>query len=274
MDAISDGAFVARPSYFGDHVSGTERPDVFDRDGAAWLPIGCFLIRQEQTGTDAPAPVVLVDAGLGPALDPMPDGMMLVGGQLLTGLHAAGVAPAEITDVVITHFHLDHVGWLFGRDARPIFPNARVWFGAAEWAHFVNGPGEMAPHIEAGFRAAEGTPALRPVETDVVVAPGVRAVPAPGHTPGHLAVVAESGGERLLLLGDSITIPQQMAEDGWRSMGDVDAAIAERTRQALWAQLAEPGTTGVGAHFPELRSGRVVAGEWSAEWSADGSPVG
>ncbi|WP_157694694.1 MULTISPECIES: hypothetical protein [unclassified Leifsonia] len=48
VDAISDGAFVARPSYFGDRVPATARPDVFDRDGAAWLPIGCFLIRQER----------------------------------------------------------------------------------------------------------------------------------------------------------------------------------------------------------------------------------
>jgi glyoxylase-like metal-dependent hydrolase (beta-lactamase superfamily II) len=121
----------------------------------------------------------------------------------------------------------------------------------------------MAPHIEAGLRAAAGTPALRPVDTEVEVAPGIRAVPAPGHTPGHFAVAVESRGERLLLLGDAITIPQQMAEDAWHSMGDVDAARAERTRQELWRQLAETGTTGVGAHFPELRNGRVVSGEWS-----------
>src|SRR6478752_5976232 len=105
VDAISDGAFVARPSYFGDRVPATARPDVFDRDGGA------------------SARVVLVDAGLGPALDPMPDGMMLVGGQLPTVLRAAGIHPAEVTDIVITHFHMDHVGWLFGTDAQPTFPN-------------------------------------------------------------------------------------------------------------------------------------------------------
>ncbi|MFF9565026.1 MBL fold metallo-hydrolase [Leifsonia sp. NPDC014704] len=263
VDAISDGAFVARPSYFGDRVPATARPDVFDRDGAAWLPIGCFLIREEQGETDGAAAVVLVDAGLGPALDPMPDGMMLIGGQLPTGLRAAGIHPAEVTDIVITHFHMDHVGWLFGTDAQPTFPNARLWFGAGEWAHFVEGRGEMAPHIRAGFRALGGTLTLQPVDTEVVVMPGVRAVPAPGHTPGHLAVVVESRGERLLLLGDAITIPQQLAEEGWHSLGDVDAARAERTRQGLWERLVEPGTTGVGAHFPELRSGRLVGGEWS-----------
>ena len=263
VDAISDGAFVARPSYFGDRVPATARPDVFDRDGAAWLPIGCFLIRQERADPGASAPVVLVDAGLGPALDPMPDGMMLVGGQLPTGLRAAGIHPAEVTDIVITHFHMDHVGWLFGTDEQPTFPNARLWFGAGEWAHFVGGPGQMAPYIRTGLRARAGTPTLRPVDTEVCVAPGVRAVPAPGHTPGHLAVVVESRGERLILLGDAITIPQQMAEGGWRSLGDVDAARAEQSRRELWALLSAPGATGVGAHFPELRNGRVVSGEWS-----------
>ncbi|WP_431245608.1 hypothetical protein [Leifsonia xyli] len=82
--------------------------------------------------------------------------------------------------------------------------------------------------------------------------------------PGHLAVVVESGCERRILLGDAITIPQQIAEDGWRSMGDVDVSRAEMTRRGLWAQLAEQGTTGVGAHFPELQRGRAVAGKWSA----------
>lgn len=261
MDAISDGAFVARPGYFGPHVQASARPDLFDRDGAAWLPIGCFVIRDAAAG--AIGSVVLVDAGLGPALDPMPDGMFLVGGQLLTGLRALGLHPTDITDVVVTHFHMDHVGWLFDQDGRPMFPNARLWFGAAEWEHFVEGPGEMAPHIRSGFRALDGTDRLRPLRADADVASGVRAILSPGHTPGHLAVVAESDGERLILLGDAITTPEQMAEVGWHSMGDVDAALAERSRQELWRSLAADRVQGVGAHFPELRAGRVVDGRWA-----------
>lgn len=259
VDAVSDGTFVVRPSYFAAGAPSDARPDLFDRDGAAWLPIGCFVVRGPAGRT------ILVDAGLGPALDRMPDGMLLVGGQLPTGLRGLGVAPADVTDVVITHFHLDHVGWLFDLAGRPFFPAARLWFGAAEWDHFVDGPGEMAPHIEAGFRALAGTPALVPLTVDAEVAAGVTAVLAPGHTPGHLAVSLESDGERLLLLGDAITHPGQLSEPGWHSMGDVDAALAERTRQALCARIAEPGATGVGAHFPELRPGRIVDGSWRAD---------
>lgn len=256
VDAVSDGTFVARPRYFGDAVPSSARPDLFDRDGAAWLPIGCFLVR------GAADRVILVDAGLGPAIDPIPHDMLLVGGQLPTGLRALGVARADVTDVVVTHFHTDHVGWLFDLRSSPLFPNARLWFGAAEWDHFVDGPGDMAPHIEAGFRTFAGTPALSPLEGDTEVAPGVRAVLTPGHTPGHLVVSLESRGEVLLLLGDAITHPGQQSQRGWHSMGDVDPARAENSRRLLWEQLARPGIHGVGAHFPELRTGRVVEGRW------------
>lgn len=264
VDAISDGAFVARPRYFGRHVPADARPELFDRDGAAWLPIGSFLVREGEARAEAreAGPVVLVDAGLGPALDPLPEGMFLVGGQLPTGLRALGVSTGEIGDVVVTHFHTDHVGWLFDLAGDPTFPNARIWFGAAEWDHFVEGPGDLAPHIQAGFRALAGTPRLRPIDRETEVAPGIRLVPAPGHTPGSLTVLVESRDERLILLGDTITIPDQLAEPDWHSMGDVDAELAERSRRALWRLLAEPGSTGVGAHFPELRPGRVADGRW------------
>jgi glyoxylase-like metal-dependent hydrolase (beta-lactamase superfamily II) len=250
VDAVSDGAFVARPSYFGADLPAGTRPDVFARDGAAWLPIGCFVVR---TGDR----VVLVDAGMGPDRQRLPDRMLLVGGQLLTGLRALDVAPDEVTDVVCTHLHADHVGWLFDLDAVPVFPAARIWLGAGDWQHFVTGPGEMAPHIRAGFRST-GSRRLRSLDGDATVAPGVTALLTPGHTPGHLCVSVTDGGQRLILLGDSITCPVQLDEPGWRSMGDVDPELAHATRERLWQELADGRTRGVGAHFPELAHGRVT----------------
>jgi glyoxylase-like metal-dependent hydrolase (beta-lactamase superfamily II) len=254
LDPVSDGAFVARPSYFHPQATAASEPELFDRAGAAWLPIGCFLVR---TGDR----VILVDAGLGPDMQSLPDAMWLVGGQLLVGLRALGVRPDDITDVICTHFHADHVGWLFDLAARPVFPSATLWFGAGDWDHFVDGPGEMAPHIEAGLRDRPPS-RLRPLAAAAEVAPGVEAVPAPGHTPGHLCVVITSEGQRVVLLGDAITAPEQLAEPGWHSMGDVDAHLAERSRQTLCTLLAEPATTGVGAHFPELRFGAMQEGRW------------
>ncbi|HEX3813661.1 MAG TPA: MBL fold metallo-hydrolase [Mycobacteriales bacterium] len=249
LDPVSDGTFVARPSYFGDTAGA--HPDFFDRHGAVWLPIGCFLIRTGER-------VVLLDAGLGPEMQQLPDGMHLVGGQLPTGLRALDVAPSDITDVVCTHLHADHVGWLFNLDGRPTFPNATIRFGAGDWRHFVTGPGEMADHIRVGLQET-----MAPVQTldeDCTVAPGITALLAPGHTPGHLCLVLSSGTERALLLGDAITCPVQLDEPTWHSMGDVDPALADRTRERLWRELEDEHSIGVGAHFPELRYGRVLPG--------------
>lgn len=253
MHAISDGTFIATPTYFGERPGSAAHPELFDRHGAAWLPIGCFLI-------EAGDRTVLVDAGLGPERDELTDGMALIGGQLLVGLHALGVATSTVTDIVCTHLHGDHVGWLFDLDARPIFPNATIWYGEGDFHHFVNGSGSMSPHIRQGFAEPGNHGRLRTIDHDTTIAPGLTAVLAPGHTPGHLCLVVSSGSERALLLGDAITCPVQLDEPSWHSMADVDPDLADRTRQRLWRELEDGRTVGVGAHFPELRFGRVLAG--------------
>jgi glyoxylase-like metal-dependent hydrolase (beta-lactamase superfamily II) len=253
LHPISDGTFIARPRYFGNHLAPESRPEFFNRHNAAWLPIGCFLIHTKNR-------VVLIDAGLGPELRELPHGMHLVGGQLRTGLRAIGVTTADITDVICSHLHTDHVGWLFDLDSNPIFPQATIWFGAADWHHFVTGTGEMRNHIREGFRTSTRTPRMRAIDHDTTIAPGITAVLAPGHTPGHLCVVISSGEERALLLGDAITCPIQLDEPTWHSMADVDPALADRTRERLWRELEDERTTGAGAHFPELEFGRVLPG--------------
>lgn len=141
---VSDGTFVARPRYFSADAPPGARPDVFDREGAAWWPIGCFVIR---TGDR----LILVDAGLGPEVQRLPDDMHLVDGQLSTGLRAASIVPGQVTDVVYTQLHADHVGWLFDQHAAPVFPASAYWLGEGDWGHFGEWPGEMATHIKAGF---------------------------------------------------------------------------------------------------------------------------
>jgi glyoxylase-like metal-dependent hydrolase (beta-lactamase superfamily II) len=101
---ISDGAFVARPQYFGNRVPPGAHPEFFSRHHTAWLPIGCFLVGTHDR-------VVLIDAGLGPELVDLPHGMHLIGGQLPTGLRALGVTATDVTDIICSHFHADHVGW-------------------------------------------------------------------------------------------------------------------------------------------------------------------
>jgi glyoxylase-like metal-dependent hydrolase (beta-lactamase superfamily II) len=256
LHPIADGTFRASPGYFGDHVRLDGHEDLFNRDGMAWLPIGCFLVRTAER-------TVLVDAGLGPGMRDSGPRRLLVGGQLLLGLRAVGVSPAEITDVICTHLHADHCGWLFDTDAAPVFPRATIWFGSPDWDHFVTHPGTfMFEHIRQGFLdAAGGGDRLRPVTSDTTIAPGVTVTMAPGHTPGHLCVVVSSRGRRALLLGDAIICPVQLDEPTWQSIGDVDPVLAQRVRERLFRELEDESTLGAGAHFPELQFGRVLAGQ-------------
>jgi glyoxylase-like metal-dependent hydrolase (beta-lactamase superfamily II) len=253
---LTDGTFRASPAYFGDHVRPEGHEHLFlPRDGMAWLPIGCFLVR---TGDRT----VLVDAGLGPALDEAGPRRLLVGGQLLLGLRAIGVAPADITDVVCTHLHTDHCGWLFDTDAAPVFTQAVIWFGTGDWDHFVEGEGDLADHIRRGLVSTrERGERVRLVGQDTTIAPGVSLIMTPGHTPGHLCVVVSSAGQRALLLGDAVICPVQLDEPSWRSMGDVDPELAQRVRDRLFRELEDDRTIGVGAHFPELEFGRVLTGQ-------------
>lgn len=177
---LTDGTFRASPAYFGEHVRAEGHEDLFSRDSMAWLPIGCFLVR---TGDRT----ILVDAGIGPEMRDDGPRRFLVGGQLLLGLRAVGVTPADVTDVVCTHLHADHCGWLFDRNADPVFTRAAVWFGARDWDHFVANPEVlMFDHIRRGFRAASERQGdrLRPVADDTAIAPGVTVTMTPGHTPG------------------------------------------------------------------------------------------
>jgi hypothetical protein len=82
-----------------------------------------------------------------------------------------------------------------------------------------------------------------------------------------MSVVVSSQGKRALLLGDSITCPVQLDEPSWQAMGDVDPDLAARVRSRLFKELEDPGTLAAGAHFPELRFGRVVAGQ-ARRWTS------
>jgi glyoxylase-like metal-dependent hydrolase (beta-lactamase superfamily II) len=263
ISAISDGTFIARSTYFGDGAAAAGHHDLFDRHGQAWLPIGCFLVR---SGTRC----VLVDAGMGPSRmwDSDDEPCRLVGGQLPVALRALGVRRDDVTDVVCTHLHPDHVGWLFDLDSRPSFPHATIWFGQGDWQYFIDRDDPLIQdHIHHGFRGHAGDARLRPIDQDVTVAPGITAIQAPGHTPGHLCVVVASDGQRALLLGDAITCPVQLDESAWHSIGDVDPGLADRTREWLWRELEGENVTGTGAHFPELRFGRVLGGNGKRWWT-------
>lgn len=206
------------------------------------LPVGGFLVRTADR-------TILVDAGVGP----IDDGVFR-GGGLIESLAKAGVSPADVTDVLLTHLHLDHIGWI-SRRGETTFPRAWVRCHSADWHWFVEG--DRADPIVAR-KVAPVTEQLELFDNDCVVAPGVSVRHAPGHTPGSTIVVLSSGAERALLLGDVAHCPLELTEDDWEGVFDVDPGGARLTRERVARELEGGATTAVGGHFDGLRFGRLM----------------
>jgi glyoxylase-like metal-dependent hydrolase (beta-lactamase superfamily II) len=164
------------------------------------------------------------------------------------------VAPADVTDVLLTHLHFDHVGWTTRR-GEVVFPNATYRVHAADWAHFVESP-EAEPG--AVRKLSPLASRLETFETDGALAPGLSARHTPGHTPGSTVYVVSDGGERGLLLGDVVHSVVELEERDWEAVFDVDPFAAAAVRNQLADEVADTADLVVGAHFPGLRFGRVV----------------
>jgi glyoxylase-like metal-dependent hydrolase (beta-lactamase superfamily II) len=190
---------------------------------------------------------LLADTGHG---DPAPPGS----GLLLDHLRAAGVGPEDIDRVIITHCHGDHINGLVDADGNLTFPNADYVMQRDEWNHWMDAD-RLAAMDEA--RAANLRAKLGPIEPrltligyDEAIAPGVRAVAAPGHTPGHMALLVESEGERLLDLVDTIHLLLQCENPDWSPVFDSDQTVAAISRQRLLKLAAEGNILCMMYHFP------------------------
>lgn len=218
-------------------------------DGQVHLSIQPLLVR---TGDR----VVLIDAGAG--------GQMGTEGKLLASLRAAGVEPGQVTDVLISHSHGDHIGGLAGANGGLAFPNAVIRMTAAEWADLQANPGSAGPLIEAM------KPKLQTFEPGAEVAPGVTAVALDGHTPGHTGYEIVSGADRLLYIGDAmhsslISVQRPELINGW----DSDSAAAIRTRQGLLARGASENLRIYGVHFPFPGIGRFQRRDDGFIWTPE-----
>lgn len=217
-----------------------------------WLPLtlGGFLLRGEGR-------TVLVDLGAGRI-----DNGRYRGGGLVSRLGEEGVSPEQVTDVVFTHLHFDHVGWITQR-GEVQFPRARHRVHRADWAHFVEDPG-AAPGGVRKLRPVERLVAF--VEDGEEVAPGVRVHLAPGHTPGHCVVEVLGDSSSAWLLGDLAHCTFELEEPGWRFTFDHDGEQAERSRARFVERVAGSGDLLYGAHFPDLRPGRLERTADQVRW--------
>ncbi|MGO9256919.1 MAG: MBL fold metallo-hydrolase [Bryobacteraceae bacterium] len=230
--------------------------------GTVISPYTCLLI---ESGREA----VLVDAGAGCGSP--------TSGAIRARLEMAGLRPRDVDTVVLTHGHPDHIGGTVDVCGRPAFPNARYMLAEAElefWLRPHCGLGDMrlpedlkrtmdktARSCLAALRFQ-----LEPIDRECEIVPGVRAIPAPGHTPGHLALMIESRGERLLNIGDAAVHPLHLEQPEWENGFDLAAGAALRTRRELMDRAVRERMHVMAFHFPFPSVGRVAAraeGGWS-----------
>ncbi len=234
-----------------------------DDQGRLVTSIGGFLI---QTG----GRVVVVDTGIGPVSLDFPGFGVYQGGRLLESLARAGTSPEAVTDVVFTHLHVDHVGWVTqpGDDGatRLTFPNARHLVARAEWDFWHGGDNPAGPDPERVQCPLEDRIAF--IADGDAVAPGVVVIALPGHTPGHLGLSVVAGTTHIHLLGDLLYSPMQIAETGWNSAFDVDGDQARATREQTLADLAQTGHVAAFGHFADAVFGRVVRDGPALRWEA------
>lgn len=195
---------------------------------------------------------VLIDTGNGP--DPADPG------HLLDHLRAADIPPGSIDTVVITHYHGDHIGGLLDRAGRPAFANARLVVPRQEHDHWMREDvlAGMDPETAGGLRQTFAAYAARLALLDgaAEIEPGIRYVPAPGHSPGHQAVSIESQGARLLHLVDTIHMPIQLSALDVSAF-DLQPDMAIDTRRALLARTESENPLVLAFHFPFPGLGHV-----------------
>lgn len=249
-------------------------------DGSLTLPMGVVfpdvpqdelarLLADNGMATDALRPdcnVTLVRTGDRLAIFDVGAGsnFMPTAGKLADSLVAAGIDPAEVTDVVITHAHPDHIWGLTDDFDELVFANAQHHIGKAEW-DFWSSPETISkvPQDRQTFvvgaqnRFAAIADTVRFLADGEEVLPGVEAVATPGHTPGHLSFMVH-GTEPVLIIGDAISNSILSFErPDWPTASDQDTALGAQTRRKLLDRLAGDKVRAIGFHFPYPGAGMV-----------------
>lgn len=241
---VIDGHAVMEPAgIFPDTpLAELRREGLLTAEGLLEFPYGGFLVLGPE------GRVVLFDLGAGPDPDFFPFSAPRHG--LLPGALAAhGVTADDVTDVVLSHLHADHIGWATV-EGEAYFPRARHHVHGKDWRHYAEGDADDA--IRAHLRPpaplvdAWDGPVLRPF-------PWLTLTASPGHTPGSTVAVLHSGQERLVLVGDVLHTPASLRHPEWAGASDWEPEKAIAQRRAWRAYCRDTGAHVVGPHFPGLR---------------------
>ncbi|MCU1480922.1 MAG: Glyoxylase, beta-lactamase superfamily [Subtercola sp.] len=215
--------------------------------------LGGYLIRYDDR-------VIVVDTGAGPK--PV---YPVSSGGFRSALYSTGVTPAEVTDVIYSHLHLDHIGWA-SIDGKPFFPNATYRVDKRDWDYFCSPDYDMPdwekaasdPSVDAAaVRLAPVADRMEFFEGDQEVLPGIESVEASGHTPGSSVLRLTSDGEQGMLLGDLVHSQPELVKDHWHFFAHLDPEAAMDAIERVRKELVDTKMPFGAAHFPGLRWGRL-----------------
>lgn len=252
IDTLSDGNLVLPMNFVTDHEGAAEVMAGYGLTGDALEPPCNVTLLRDGTNT------VLFDVGAGP--DFMP-----TAGKLSEAMDALGITPDDVTHVIFTHAHPDHLWGVLDDFDEPLFANASHMMGKKEWDYWTDPEtastiGAARESFAAGairrLQILEDRIATFDPETEIL--PGIGAVASFGHTPGHMSFEVRQGTDACMIVGDAIGNHHlAFVQPLWASGSDQDTEEGAATRAALLARLADEQMPMVGFHLPDGGVGRV-----------------
>lgn len=263
--SISDSSFPAEPSFL---FPETPKADLdryrhlYDLGDRFTVNVGCFVVWSA-------GKTIMVDTGIGPVAQGF-----VPAGRLPDILREEGVSPDAVDQVVLTHLHMDHVGWNTKRDGErytPLFSKARYVTTRQEWEHWTSPEvAAQSPYVDTALRPLESAGVLDLVDlnSEHAITDELRIIATPGHTPGHISIGIASAGEFGVMLGDVAHHPVQVSETGWKDVFDTNPALAIENREKLFARIEQERLLVAAGHFRPPNFGRVVRVEGRRTWQA------
>ncbi|MBV1799125.1 MBL fold metallo-hydrolase [Siccirubricoccus sp. G192] len=272
VTTVHDG-FAARP--VAGFVRNAPLEEVQKVLAESFLPTDTIRIPFTVTFVDTGRQLVIFDTGNGVT----PAGA--TNGRMIGNMRSAGIDPARVNLVVMSHFHGDHIGGLIDAEGKRAFPNAEVVVPEVEWRWWTDTgnesrspEGQRATFANTARRFAPYQGSIRQIADGAEVAPGIRAVAAHGHTPGHTCYLIADGDAQAMFVADATNRPELLARrPDFHIVFDFDPAMAEASRRRIYDRVATDRIRVTGYHFPFPANGymakegngyRFVPADWSS----------